>query len=150
FDMGQRHNLAVKRVIGEDGKMTHEAGKYAGLDRFAARKQIVDDLRELGLLIKEEPYKNRVGGCQRCGPLVEPLIPRQWFVKTEPLATPALDAVRTGRTRFVPKHWENTYYAWMENIRDWCISRQLWWGHRIPAWTCTNGHLTVAREDPPS
>ena len=149
WEMGERHGLEVKSVIGTDGRMTVAAGRYAGQDRFEARKQIVEDLRERGLLEREEPYRNRVGVCYRCGTVVEPLVSRQWFVRIAPLAAPALDAVRTGRTRFVPKHWENTYFAWMENIRDWCISRQLWWGHRIPAWTCTAcGELIVARTDP--
>src|SRR2546430_7073730 len=103
----------------------------------------------LGLLEREEPYRHRVGVCYRCGTVVEPLVSRQWFVKIEPLARPALAAVRDGRTRFIPKQWENTYFAWMENIRDWCISRQLWWGHRIPVWTCEAcGGTVVAREDP--
>jgi valyl-tRNA synthetase len=148
WEMGQRHGLALKSVIGTDGKMTAEAGKYAGMDRLEARKQIVEDLRTLGLLEREEPYRHRVGVCYRCQTVVEPLVSRQWFVKIAPLAAPALAAVKEDRTRFVPKHWENTYFAWMENIRDWCISRQLWWGHRIPAWTCGNGHLVVARETP--
>ena len=149
WEMGQRHGLATKSVIGTDGRMTAAAGKYAGLDRFACRTQIVEDLRALGLLLKEEPYKNRVGVCYRCTTVVEPLVSRQWFVKIAPLAEPALHAVREGRTRFFPKHWENTYFAWLENIRDWCISRQLWWGHRIPAWTCDQcKELIVAREEP--
>jgi valyl-tRNA synthetase len=151
WEMGERHRLEVKTVIGIDGRMTAAAGRYAGQDRFEARKQIVEDLRERGLLEKEEPYKNRVGACYRCGTVVEPLVSRQWFVRIEPLAAPALAAVRDGRTRFVPKHWENTYFSWMENIRDWCISRQLWWGHRIPAWTCTRcSELVVSRTDPTS
>ena len=150
WEMGQRHGLAMKSVIGVDGKMTAAAGKYAGLDRVEARKKIVEDLRELGLLEKEEPYRHRVGVCYRCHTVVEPLVSRQWFVKIAPLAEPALKAVKDDRTRFVPKHWENTYFAWMENIRDWCISRQLWWGHRIPAWTCACGELIVAHEAPTS
>jgi valyl-tRNA synthetase len=149
WEMGERHGLEAKTVIGTDGRMTAAAGRYAGLERFEARAKIVDDLRERGLLEREEPYKNRVGVCYRCGTVVEPLVSRQWFVRIKPLAEPALAAVRDGRTRFVPTHWENTYYAWMENIRDWCISRQLWWGHRIPAWTCsTCNALVVSRTDP--
>jgi valyl-tRNA synthetase len=149
WEMGERHGLEVKSVIGIDGRMTAAAGRYAGLDRFECRTRIVEDLRERGLLEREEPYKNRVGVCYRCGTVVEPLVSRQWFVRIAPLAAPALAAVRDGRTRFVPPHWENTYFAWMENIRDWCISRQLWWGHRIPAWTCTTcGEVVVSRTDP--
>jgi valyl-tRNA synthetase len=149
WEMGERHGLAVKSVIGTDGHMTAAAGRYAELERFECRAKIVEDLRERGLLEREEPYRNRVGVCYRCGTVIEPLVSRQWFVRIAPLAAPALAAVREGRTRFVPAHWENTYFAWMENIRDWCISRQLWWGHRIPAWTCTTcGELLVSRTDP--
>jgi valyl-tRNA synthetase len=151
WEMGERHGLAVKQVIGTDGRMTALAGAYAGLDRVECRTRIVEDLDAKGLLERTEPYRHRVGVCYRCHTPVEPLVSRQWFVRIEPLATPALEAVRDGRTRFVPKHWENTYFAWMENIRDWCISRQLWWGHRIPAWTCASGgHLVVSRDTPPA
>jgi valyl-tRNA synthetase len=151
WEMGERHHLEVKPVIGIDGRMTAAAGRYAGLERFECRARIVENLRERGLLEREEPYKNRVGVCYRCATVVEPLVSRQWFVRIQPLAEPALAAVRDGRTRFVPAHWENTYFAWMENIRDWCISRQLWWGHRIPAWTCTTcDAVVVARTDPTS
>jgi valyl-tRNA synthetase len=149
WEMGERHGLEVKSVIGPDGRMTEAAGAYAGLDRFECRARIVDDLRARGLLEREEPYRNRIGACYRCHQVVEPLVSRQWFVKIAPLAEPAIAAVRDGRTRFVPPHWANTYFAWMENIRDWCISRQLWWGHRIPAWTCLAcNELIVARDDP--
>ena len=149
WEMGQRHGLALRSVVGTDGRMTAEAGRYAGLDRFECRRRIVEDLRALGLLEREEPYRHRVGVCYRCGTVVEPLVSRQWFVRIQPLALPATAAVRDGRTRFIPKQWENTYFAWMENIRDWCISRQLWWGHRIPVWTCEAcGETVVARDDP--
>jgi len=149
WEMGQRHGLALRSVIGTDGRMTAEAGRYAGLERFECRARILEDLRAAGLLVREEPHRHRVGVCYRCATVVEPLVSRQWFVRIAPLAAPALAAVREGRTRFVPPHWEKTYFAWLENIRDWCISRQLWWGHRIPAWTCEPcGELVVARQDP--
>src|SRR5256886_5564867 len=149
WEMGPRHGLALPPVIGTAGPMTPGARRYAGLDRFECRRRIVEDLRAMGLLEREEPYRHRVGVCYRCATVVEPLVSRQWFVRIEPLARPALAAVRDGRTRFIPKQWENTYFAWMEDIRDWCISRQLWWGHRIPVWTCEAcGETVVAREDP--
>ena len=116
--------------------MTAEAGPYAGLDRFEARKRVVADLEKLGLLEKVEPYALALSKCDRCGTIVEPLVSTQWFVKTKPLADKVLDAVNNGRITFVPDNWNKTFFNWMENIRDWCISRQLWWGHRIPAWHC--------------
>ncbi|MEO8431089.1 MAG: valine--tRNA ligase [Acidobacteriota bacterium] len=149
FATGQRHGLPSVVVIGPDGKMTTAAGEYAGLDRFDARKQIVARLTEENRLTSE-PYRNSVGHCQRCDTVIEPYLSTQWFVKIAPLAEPAIRAVRTGDIRFVPESWSKTYFSWMENIHDWCISRQLWWGHRIPAFTCPNGHVTVSEQDPPS
>ena len=149
FEAGKRHNLERIKVIGEDGRMTAEAGKYAGLDRFEARKRVVADLEDLGLLAKIEAYPLAVGKCQRCKTIVEPLISTQWFVKAKPLAEPAIRAVESGAIKVTPENYTKTYYEWMYNIRDWCISRQLWWGHRIPAWHCGEcGGVTVARETP--
>ncbi len=149
LEAGKRHNLAQIKVIGEDARMTAEAGPYAGLERFEARKRIVADLEKLGLLEKVEPYTLALSKCDRCGSIVEPLISTQWFVKTKPLADKAMAAVNDGRIQFVPDNWNKTFFNWMENIRDWCISRQLWWGHRIPAWHCFNCKaITVARHSP--
>jgi valyl-tRNA synthetase len=149
LEAGKRHNLGQIKVIGEDARMTSDAGPYAGLDRFEARKRIVADLEKQGLLEKVEPYALALSKCDRCGTIVEPLISTQWFVKTQPLAEKAMAAVNEGRIQFVPDNWNKTFFNWMENIRDWCISRQLWWGHRIPAWHCGNCRtITVAREAP--
>ena len=149
LEAGKRHNLPHVRVIGEDARMTADAGPYAGLDRFEARKRVVADLEKLGALEKIEPYLLPIGKCDRCGTVVEPLVSTQWFVKAKPMAAKAMAAVRDGRIRFVPDNWEKTFFNWMENIRDWCISRQLWWGHRIPAWHCADcREITVARETP--
>jgi len=149
FEAGKRHNLPVLKVIGEDARMTAAAGPYAGLDRFQARKRIVAALENAGLLVKTEPYMVNISKCDRCKTIIEPLVSTQWFVRTKPLAAKAMDAVRTGRIRFVPDDREVVFFQWMENIRDWCISRQLWWGHRIPAWHCRNcSRITVARETP--
>ena len=148
FEMGQRHNLAQISVIGEDAKITPEGGAYRGLDRFDARKKIVEELEAQGLLVKTESITNSVGHCERCATVVEPLLSTQWFVQIKPLAEPAIRAVEDGRTRFVPANWARTYFEWMNNIRDWCISRQLWWGHRIPAWHCACGEVTVSRTEP--
>ncbi|MFN3326483.1 MAG: valine--tRNA ligase [Bryobacteraceae bacterium] len=149
FEAGKRHNLPKVQVIDDLGRMTAEAARYAGLDRFEARKQVVAELESLGLLERIEPYQLNVGKCQRCKTVVEPLISKQWFVRTKPLAKPAIEVVETGRIQFIPENWTKTYYEWMYNIRDWCISRQLWWGHRIPAWHCDEcGEIAVAREDP--
>ena len=149
FEAGKRHNLAKIQVIGEDGRMTALAGAYAGLDRFEARRRVVADLEDLGLLEKIEPHSLAVGKCQRCKTVVEPLVSTQWFVKTKPLAEPAIRAVENGSIRIIPENHAKTYFEWMYNIRDWCISRQLWWGHRIPAWHCGDcGGITVARETP--
>ncbi len=149
FEVAQRHNLPILRVTNDDGTMNEAAGKYAGLTQQECRRQVLEDLQKLGLLIKIEDYTHNVGTCYRCHKTVEPLVSRQWFVNMKPLAEPALQAVREGKTNFVPERFTKTYYNWMENIRDWCISRQLWWGHRIPAWYCDDcGHMTVAREEP--
>ncbi len=152
FEAGKRHDLPVIQVIGEDAKMTAAAGiKYAGLDRYAARKKIVEELEERQLLQKIEKYKLSVGKCHRCKTVVEPLVSKQWWMKMKPLAEPAIKAVEDGIITFVPANWSKTYFEWMYNIRDWCISRQLWWGHRIPAWHCADCKaVTVAREDPAS
>src|SRR5580698_3448893 len=149
FEAGRRHDLPKIQVIDENGVMTANAGPYAGLDRFEARKRIVADLEKLGVLVKIEPYKLNLGKCDRCKTVVEPLISTQWFVKTKPLAEKAIEAVETGRIEFIPANWSKTYFEWMYNIRDWCISRQLWWGHRIPAWHCAEcKEIIVARETP--
>jgi valyl-tRNA synthetase len=148
---GKRHNLPSIKVIDENGKMTAEAGRFAGLDRFEARKQVVAELEKLGLLEKIEPHKLSIAKCHRCRTIVEPLVSTQWWVKIKPLADPAIEAVKSDpkSIEFVPEVWEKTYLNWMENIRDWCISRQLWWGHRIPAWHCADcREITVARETP--
>jgi valyl-tRNA synthetase len=148
FASGQRHSLPAVVVIGPDGKMTAEAGEYAGLDRFEARKRIVERLAKENRLVGSEPHTITLGTCQRCETVIEPYLSMQWFVKVEPLAKPAIAAVADGRVRFVPESWTKTYFDWMKNIRDWCISRQLWWGHRIPAFTCENGHVNVTEKDP--
>jgi valyl-tRNA synthetase len=149
FEAGRRHDLEVVLVIGEDAKMTESAGAYAGLDRFEARRKVVADLDALGLLEKVEEHAYNLGHCQRCHTLVEPLVSRQWFVRVQPLARPAMEAVSDGRAAFVSDNFRRIYFDWMENIHDWCISRQLWWGHRIPAWTCSGcQELIVAREAP--
>jgi valyl-tRNA synthetase len=151
FEIGSRHDLPAPKVIGDDGKMTAEAGRFKGLDRFEARKAVITALEEKKLLEKIEPYKHSVGHCYRCHTMVEPNLSRQWFVKVKPLARKAIDAVKSGQTRIIPDTWTRTYYDWMENIRDWCISRQIWWGHQIPAWTCEDcSEVVVAMETPPS
>ena len=148
FEIGKRHNLPVRSVIGFDGKMTERAGKYAGLDRFETRKRIVEDMKTLGLIDRIEPYRHSVGVCYRCKTVVEPLVSKQWYVRTRPLAEPAIKAVRSGKIKIVPRAWNKTYFHWMENIRDWAISRQLWWGHRIPVWYCDkDGSMHVSRTD---
>ncbi|HZP38185.1 MAG TPA: valine--tRNA ligase [Methylomirabilota bacterium] len=148
FEIGRRHNLPVRSVIGFDGRMTELAGKYAGLDRFETRKRIVEDMKALGLIDRIEPYRHSVGVCYRCKTVVEPLVSKQWYVRTRPLAEPAIKAVRSGRIKIIPRAWNKTYFHWMENIRDWAISRQLWWGHRIPVWYCDrDGSMHVSRTD---
>jgi valyl-tRNA synthetase len=149
FEAGRRHNLPKIQVINSDGIMTAEAGRFAGLDRFQARKEVVAALDAAGLLVKIEDYALSIGKCDRCKSIIEPLISTQWFVRTKPLAEKAIEAVETGRIEFIPSNWSKTYFEWMYNIRDWCISRQLWWGHRIPAWHCQECHeIIVAREAP--
>ncbi len=148
FDMGERHGLEQVKVIENDGTMGEGAGKYAGLDRYECRKRLVKELEEIGALVSVEDHEHAVGHCSRCHTTVEPLVSKQWFVKMESLAKPAIEAVRDGRIRFVPERFTKIYINWLENIRDWCISRQLWWGHRIPAWYCDDcGATSVARED---
>ena len=148
FEIGRRHGLPVRSVIGFDGRMTELAGKYAGLDRFETRKRIVEDMKSLGLIDRIEPYRHSVGVCYRCKTVVEPLVSKQWYVRTRPLAEPAIKAVRSGKIKIVPRTWNKTYFHWMDNIRDWAISRQLWWGHRIPVWYCDNdGSMHVSRTD---
>jgi valyl-tRNA synthetase len=148
FEIGRRHNLPIRTVIGFDGRMTAEAGRYAGLDRFECRRRIVEDMKALGLIERIEPYRHAVGVCYRCKTVVEPLVSKQWYVQVKPLAEAAIKAVREGRIKIFPRTWLKTYYHWMENIRPWCISRQLWWGHRIPAWHCdADGSVHVSRDD---
>ena len=149
FEMGVRHNLPIIKVMELDAHMCADTGKYAGMDRYEARKAIVADLQEQGYLVKIEDYTHNVGSCYRCHHTIEPMISKQWFVKMEPLAKPAIAAVRGGETKFVPERFDKIFFHWMENIKDWCISRQLWWGHRIPAWYCQDcGEVIVAKETP--
>jgi valyl-tRNA synthetase len=148
YDIGQRHNLPIVNVMNPDATINENGGPYAGLDRFAAREKLVADLRRDGLLEKTVDHTFSLGHCQRCHAIIEPLISTQWFVKTKPLAEPAIEAVRSGAIRIVPERFNKIYFQWMENIRDWCISRQLWWGHRIPVWYCENGHMTCEVTDP--
>ena len=149
FEVGLRHNLEVIRCISDDGTMNENAGKYQGMDRYACRKAVVADLEADGYLVKTEPYSHNVGTCYRCHNDVEPLISAQWFVKMAPLAKEAIRVVEDGTIKFVPERFTKTYINWMENVHDWCISRQLWWGHQIPAWYCDEcGHINVSREDP--
>ena len=149
FEVGLRHNLEVIRVLDDNGVVNSYGGKYEGMDRYEARKAIVADLESLGYLVKIDDHAHNVGTCYRCHNDVEPIISAQWFVKMKPLAEEAIRVVKDGETKFVPERFSKTYLNWMENVRDWCISRQLWWGHQIPAWTCEDcGHITVSREDP--
>ena len=149
FEVGLRHNLPVINVMNDDATINENGGKYRGMGRYECRKQIVADLEAEGFLVKVEDHKHNVGSCYRCSTTVEPRVSKQWFVKMEPLAGPAIEAVRSGETKFVPDRFSKIYYHWMENIKDWCISRQLWWGHRIPAWYCQDcGEVIVAKEEP--
>ena len=149
FEIGDRHNLPRIKVIGDDGMMTAEAGKFNGRDRFECRRAVVDELKTEGLLEKIEPYRHSVGHCYRCKTIIEPNLSKQWFIKAKPLAEKAIATVKSGQTRIVPEMWNKTFFDWMYNIKDWCISRQIWWGHQIPAWTCEAcGELMVAMEAP--
>ena len=149
FEVGQRHSLPIETVIGFDAKMTENAGKYAGMDRYEAREAIVKELAEGGFLVKTEDCQHAVSTCYRCNTIIEPLVSKQWFVKMKPLAEPAIAAVKEGRIKFYPDRFSKLYLSWVENVRDWCISRQLWWGHRIPVWYCDDcGEVIVAREEP--
>ena len=150
FEVGMRHDLEQIKVMNDDATMNAYAGKYEGMDRYDCRKAMVEDLKEQGLLVKVEDHSHNVGQCYRCGTTVEPIISKQWFVKMKPLAQPAIDAVKDKMTEFVPEHFEKIYFHWLENIRDWCISRQLWWGHRIPAFYCDDcNEMVVTKEDAP-
>jgi len=149
FEVGLRHNLDQILVLDEEARINENGGKYAGLDRYEARKQVVKDLEEQGYLVKVEPHVHSVGSCYRCGTIVEPVTSPQWFVRMKPLAKKALEVVKEGKIKFVPERFVKNYTNWMENAHDWCISRQLWWGHQIPAWYCADcDHITVSREDP--
>ena len=149
FEIAQRHGLEAIKVIDEKGRMNELAGPYRGMDRFECREAILQDLEKEGLFEKKEPYRHSVGHCYRCKTMIEPLLSKQWFIRIKPLAQKAIEAVKDGRTRIIPPQWENVYFDWMQNIRDWCISRQIWWGHRIPAWFCKDcGEVMVLREEP--
>ncbi|MDI6603067.1 MAG: valine--tRNA ligase [Patescibacteria group bacterium] len=149
FEIGEQHQLPIIEVIGKDGKMTEKAGKdYAGLEVISARKKIIKNLQEQGLLAKQEDYFHAVGTCDRCHTIIEPLVSEQWFVKAKKIAEPALKVVRQKKIRFIPSHYEKIFFHWMENIKDWCISRQIWWGHRIPVWYCQCGEILVDVKKP--
>ncbi len=148
FEVGLRHNLPVINIMTDEAIINENGGKYCGMDRYTARKAVVKDLEEQGYLVKVEPMKHNVGSCYRCNSVVEPRVSKQWFVKMEPLAKPAIETVKNGEIKLIPSRFEKTYYNWMENIKDWCISRQLWWGHRIPAWYCADcGAVIVSKSD---
>jgi len=149
FHLGEKHGLEKLKVIDDDGIMLEGAGQFKGLDRFECREKAVEALTDQGLLVKKEPLKHSVGNCYRCRTVVEPSISKQWFVKVAPLAKKASDAVRNGQTRIIPDNWSKTYFDWMDNIRDWCISRQIWWGHRIPVWTCSDCSEIIVEETDP-
>ncbi|HVF25085.1 MAG TPA: valine--tRNA ligase, partial [Anaerolineales bacterium] len=148
YAIAQRHNLPIISVLDEAAQINENGGPYQGQDRLVARENLWKDMKKAGLVIKTEPYRTTIPRTQRGGEIVEPMISTQWFVKMDSLASAALDAVRDGRIRIVPERFEKIYFNWLENIKDWCISRQLWWGHRIPVWYCPDGHMTTSREDP--
>ena len=150
FEIGNHHNLERIKVIGDDGRMTSEAGRFEGLDRFECREVVVNALKEEGLLEKIEPYQHSIGHCYRCKTIIEPNLSKQWFIRTKPLAKKAINAVKNGDTKIIPEIWTKTYFEWMNNIRDWCISRQIWWGHQIPAWTCSTCHEIIVALEPPA
>ena len=147
FEIGLRHDLPMPRVISDDGTINELGGKYCGLDRMEARKKIVNDLTKQGLIVKIKDHKHSVGHCQRCNSTIEPILSKQWFVSMKPLAQPAIDIVKKGIVEFVPDRFSKIYYNWMENIQDWCISRQLWWGHRIPAYYCLDCEEIIVSEE---
>ncbi|MFN2383614.1 MAG: valine--tRNA ligase [Gemmatimonadota bacterium] len=148
FWIGARHDLATMNILNPDATLNASAGRFAGLDRYAARREVVAALEAEGALVASEPHSHAVGHCYRCDTVIEPYLSDQWFVRMRPLAEPALAALRDGTLRLTPERWGKVYAQWLENVRDWCISRQIWWGHRIPVWTCGNGHVFAAREDP--
>ncbi|MBW1972549.1 MAG: valine--tRNA ligase [Deltaproteobacteria bacterium] len=150
FLIGQKHDLEVVQVIDESGIMNENAAKYKGLDRFECRRKIIEDFKKDGTLVKIEDYEHNIGHCYRCKTIIEPYLSKQWFIKIKPLAEPAIKAVKEGRTRIIPHQWERVYFEWMENIRDWCISRQIWWGHRIPVWYCEDCGETIVQRNEPS
>ncbi|MDP7555162.1 MAG: valine--tRNA ligase, partial [Nitrospinota bacterium] len=149
FEIGLRHDLPQIKAMNNYGVMSKEAGKYEGMDRFECRKKLLDDLEQNNLLVKAEDYVHSIGHCYRCKTVIEPTISLQWFVKIKPLAEPAIQAVKEGKIKIIPKNWEKTYFEWMENIKDWCISRQIWWGHQIPVWHCAScGNILVEKDTP--
>jgi valyl-tRNA synthetase len=150
FAIGQRHELERISILDEDAKVTEEGGSYAGLERLEARERVLDDLKEAGLLEKTEPHRHSIGHCYRCHAVVEPFLSDQWFVKMKPLAAAAIEATESGRVRFHPQRWEKVYLSWLENVRDWCISRQIWWGHRIPVWYCQSCEKAMAAREQPA
>ncbi|MBD3237790.1 MAG: valine--tRNA ligase [Candidatus Eisenbacteria bacterium] len=146
FEIGRRHGLQVISVLDAEGRMNENAGAFAGMDRYECRQAVIEQLKKEGLLLRTESHRHAVGHCYRCHQVVEPMVSQQWFVRMKPLAEPAIRAAREGAVRFIPARWEKTYLHWLENIRDWCVSRQLWWGHRIPVWYCANGHMVLSGE----